>query len=236
MGFKNPFSKRKKEQKQNNIITVKYSKLDNIGKVKTYEIPDKSEIDNQINEMNNKITQLTDKLNTIPDYFFTRINTNNLQGPYTRTLELQFNPNHATREYVTIGNKEYMHLTFRTYPSSDYQVTLNDLSYHCVNLIKIYLVKLSGGGTTTVGTYDLKLNNYMVYSDYISNPRSSRTVTFTLPDLRNQLLLLFTHPHFKDPDFFNNAKLTIRVDYFSNLGGRYYRNVEGEVIINEHQR
>lgn len=57
----------KKNKQNNNIVHIKYSKLDNIGKVKKVEVPDKQEIDNNINntknELTNQITEVNDQLN-----------------------------------------------------------------------------------------------------------------------------------------------------------------------------
>lgn len=196
--------KRKKANNQD-FVNIKYSKLDHIGKVQKVPIIQKETIDNlqnQIETLKQTNEQLKEKLDRIPDKLINQIMDTDSSWYEEKRLTINGSLNDISEfEIIRMNNRNYVNFTFSTYNHIK-KITVDNLKrFGSMNYIKITLEKITGGGTTGVGTYIIDNINRILYRN-----------NFTSNSYRAEIEVLFPRTYLEEQKFLH---------YLSN---RYYPN------------
>lgn len=217
--------KRKKANNQN-FVNIKYSKLDNIGKVQKVPIIQKETIDNlqnQIETLKQTNEQLKEKLDRIPDKLIDQL-TKQYSGWVYSTVEVlkTTGQDYSSSRAVTIDNRKYMSVAFYNY-RNEKTIRLRNLKTNdCKNLVRITLLRIVGGGTTTVGTYRIPVN-IVVYQDVIESNSSSKDIKFELPDLKWENLRILNYWYDRNRpvpeymEYFEKSEMHFKVEIISSI-------------------
>lgn len=217
--------KRKKANNQD-FVNIKYSKLDHIGKVQKVPIIQKETIDNlqnQIETLKQTNEQLKEKLDRIPDKLIDQL-TKQYSGWVYSTVEVlkTTGQDYSGSESVTIDNRKYISIRFYNY-RNEKTIRVNRLKTNgCKNLVRITLLRIVGGGTTTVGTYRIPVN-IVVYQDVIESNSSSKDIKFELPEVRWENLRILNYWYDKNRpvpgymEYFEKSEMHFKVEVISSI-------------------
>lgn len=217
--------KRKKANNQD-FVNIKYSKLDHIGKVQRVPIIQKETIDNlqnQIETLKQTNEQLKEKLDRIPDKLIDQL-TKHYSGWVYSTVEVlkTTGQDYSGSESVTIDNRKYISIRFYNY-RNEKTIRVNRLkTMGCKNLVRITLLRIVGGGTSTVGTYRIPVN-IVVYQDVIESNSSSKDIKFELPEVRWENLRILNYWYDKNRpvpgymEYFEKSEMHFKVEVISSI-------------------
>lgn len=210
--------KRKKANNQD-FVNIKYSKLDHIGKVQRVPIIQKEKLEN----LQAQVEQLQEKLNRIPDKLIDQL-TKQYSGWVYSTVEVlkTTGQDYSGSESVTIDNRKYISIRFYNY-RNEKTIRVNRLKTNgCKNLVRITLLRIVGGGTTTVGTYRIPVN-IIVYQDVIESNSSSKDIKFELPEVRWENLRILNYWYDKNRpvpgymEYFEKSEMHFKVEVISSI-------------------
>lgn len=217
--------KRKKANNQD-FVNIKYSKLDNIGKVQRVPIIQKETIDNlqnQIEVLKQTNEQLKEKLDRIPDKLIDQLTKQYSGWVYSTVKVLKTTgQDYSSSRAVTIDKTKYISVAFYTY-RNDKTIQVDNLkTMGCKNLVRITLLRIVGGGTSTVGTYRIPVN-IVCYQNVIESNSSSKDITFGLPELQWENLRVLNYWYDKNRpvpgymEYFEKSEMHFKVEVISSI-------------------
>lgn len=217
--------KRKKANNQD-FVNIKYSKLDHIGKIQKVPIIQQQTIENLQNELatlKQTNEQLKEKLDRIPDKLIDQL-TKHYSGWVYSTVEVlkTTGQDYSGSESVTIDNRKYISIRFYNY-RNEKTIRVNRLkTMGCKNLVRITLLRIVGGGTSTVGTYRIPVN-IVVYQDVIESNSSSKDIKFELPEVMWENLRILNYWYDKNRpvpgymEYFEKSEMHFKVEVISSI-------------------
>lgn len=216
--------KRKKANNQD-FVNIKYSKLDHIGKVQKVPIIQKETIDNlqnQIEILKQTNEQLKEKLDRIPDKLIDQLTKQYSGWVYNSVTVLKTTgQDYSNSRAVTIDNRKYISVAFYTY-SNEKTIEVRNLKTNgCKNLVRITLLRIVGGGTTTVGTFRIPVN-IVVYQDVIESNSTSKDISFELPKIQWEQLRILNYwpgnkPVPENNEYFEKSEMHFKIEIISSI-------------------
>lgn len=216
--------KRKKANNQD-FVNIKYSKLDNIGKVQRVPIIQKETIDNlqnQIEILKQANEQLKEKLDRIPDKLIDQLTKQYSGWVYSTVKVLKTTgQDYSSSRPVTIDKIKYISVAFYTYQNKKTIEVSNLKTNGCKNLVRITLLRIVGGGTSTVGTFRIPVN-MVVYQDVIESNSTYKDIKFDLPKVEWQQLRILDYWPKNTPvpdydEYFEKSEMHFKVEVISSI-------------------
>lgn len=217
MNIKDLFNKKKNVN--DNTVKIKYSRLDCIGKTREVPIVQKETLDN----LQTQVEQLKEKLDRIPDKLIDQLTKHYSGWVYSTVKTLKTTgQDYSGSESVTISNRKYMSVRFYNY-RNDKTIQVDNLkTMGCKNLVRITLLRIVGGGTSTVGTYRIPVN-IVCYQNVIESNSSSKDITFGLPELQWENLRVLNYWYDKNRpvpgymEYFEKSEMHFKVEVISSI-------------------
>lgn len=168
----------KKKNVNDNTVKIKYSRLDCIGKTREIPIVQKETLDN----LQTQVEQLKEKLDRIPDKLINQIMDTDSSWYEEKRIIINGSLNDISEfEIVKLNNRNYVNFTFSTYNHTK-KITVDNLKrFGSMNYIKITLEKITGGGTTGVGTYIIDNINRVLYRNNFTSNSYRSDINFSFP-------------------------------------------------------
>lgn len=225
MNIKDLFKKKKQANNQD-YITVKYSKMDHLGHPIRIPIIQQQTIENiqtELATLKQTNEQLKEKLDRIPDKLIDQL-TKHYSGWVYSTVEVlkTTGQDYSGSKPVTIDNRKYMSVRFYNY-RNDKTINVRNLkTMGCKNLVRITLLRIVGGGTSTVGTYRIPVN-IVCYQNVIESNSSSKNITFELPELQWENLRVLNYwydrnrPVPEHMEYFEKSEMHFKVEVISSI-------------------
>lgn len=216
--------KRKKANNQD-FVNIKYSKLDNIGKVQRVPIIQKETIDNlqnQIETLKQTNEQLKEKIDRIPDKLIDQLTKQYSGWVYSSVTVLKTTgQDYSSSRAVTIDKIKYISVAFYTYRNEKTIEVRNLKTNGCKNLVRITLLRIVGGGTSTVGTFRIPVN-MVVYQDVIESNSTYKDIKFDLPKVEWQQLRILDYWPKNTPvpgydEYFEKSEMHFKVEVISSI-------------------
>lgn len=217
MNIKDLFNKKKNVN--DNTVKIKYSRLDCIGKTREIPIVQKETLDN----LQTQVEQLKEKLDRIPDKLINQLTKQYSGWVYSTVKTLKTTgQDYSSSRSVTIDNRKYISVAFYTY-RNEKTINVDHLKTNdCKNLVRITLLRIVGGGTTTVGTFRIPVN-IVVYQNVIESNSTSKDITFELPEFKWENLRILNHWYDKNRpvpgymEYFEKSEMHFKVEVISSI-------------------
>lgn len=167
--------------------------------------------------------QLKEKLDRIPDKLIDQL-TKQYSGWVYSTVEVlkTTGQDYSSSRAVTIDNRKYISVAFYTYRNEKTIRVRNLKTNDCKNLVRITLLRIVGGGTSTVGTFRIPVN-IVVYQNVIESNSSSKDITFELPKIQWENLRILDYWYDKNRpvpeynEYFEKSEMHFKVEIISSI-------------------
>lgn len=217
MNIKDLFNKKKNVN--DNTVKIKYSRLDCIGKTREIPIVQKETLDN----LQTQVEQLKEKLDRIPDKLIDQLTKQYSGWVYSTVKVLKTTgEDYSSSRSVTIDNRKYISVAFYNY-RNDKTIEVRNLKTNgCKNLVRITLLRIVGGGTSTVGTFRIPVN-IVVYQNVIESNSTSKDITFELPNVQWEQLRILDYWYDKNRpvpgylEYFEKSEMHFKVEVISSI-------------------
>lgn len=217
MNIKDLFNKKKNVN--DNTVKIKYSRLDCIGKTREVPIVQKETLDN----LQTQVEQLKEKLDRIPDKLIDQLTKQYSGWVYSTVKVLKTTgEDYSSSRSVTIDNRKYISVAFYNY-RNDKTIEVRNLKTNgCKNLVRITLLRIVGGGTSTVGTFRIPVN-IVVYQNVIESNSTSKDITFELPNVQWEQLRILDYWYDKNRpvpgymEYFEKSEMHFKVEVISSI-------------------
>lgn len=224
MNIKDLFKKKKQVNNQD-YITVKYSKMDHLGHPIRIPIIQQQTIENlqtELATLKQTNEQLKNKLDRIPDKLIDQLTKQYSGWVYSTVKVLKTTgQDYSSSRAVTIDKTKYISVAFYTY-RNEKTIQVNNLKTNdCKNLVRITLLRIVGGGTSTVGTYRIPVN-IVCYQNVIESNSTSKDITFELPKFDWRLLKILDYWPNNTPvpdymEYFEKSEMHFKVEVISSI-------------------